>query len=77
MALPLDEQIAMVIVTPPIMTLVYRIMAYGWAMFVQGGNVSETTRKRQKRESWMLLWGLYIMMIGFFVYGHFFCPKCG
>ena len=76
MAAPLGEQIATLIVAPPIIAVLVRIMSHGWAMLVQGGNVSETTRKRQNWQFWMLLWGGYIIMTGLFVYAHFFCPKC-
>jgi len=67
-AAPLWQQLAIVILGPPIMAWLVRLMSRGWALTVQGGTISEKTRKRQKYEFWGLLIFLYIMGIAMFAY---------
>ena len=62
-AAPLGEQLAILIVGPPIMAGLVWLMSRGWAIGVQRGSASEKTRMRQKVEFWMVLIAMYV--IGF------------
>ncbi len=68
-ALPLSQQILLDLLVPPIGTAVWWLMARGWASIVQGGNTSETTQKRQKWETWIILILAYVLMFGITIYG--------
>jgi hypothetical protein len=65
---PLWEQIAIVICGPPVMTCAWWILSRGWARGIQGGIVSETTKRRQKIEFWCLLAAMYIVTLGMSFY---------
>jgi hypothetical protein len=67
-AAPLWEQLAIGIFGPPIMAILFRFMARGWAMTVQGGTVSQKTDKRQRIEFWGMLALLYLIVWGEFIY---------
>jgi len=54
-AAPLGEQLAILIVGPPVMAGLFWLMSRGWAFSVQGGKTSEKTKGRQKIEFWMIL----------------------
>jgi hypothetical protein len=69
-ASPIWQQLLFIIFGAPIMALLIRVLSRGWAYIVQGGNVSERTRKRQKLEFWIFLCFLYVMVFGIFVYAH-------
>jgi uncharacterized membrane protein HdeD (DUF308 family) len=71
---PAWERIAIFLLGPPILTVIWAIKARGWALFVQGGAISDRTKKRQRWEFWALLAALYAMMLGVAVYAYF---KCG
>lgn len=43
-------------------------MSRGWAISVQGGTVSDKTKKRQKWEFWILLGITYTLMFGITFY---------
>jgi len=68
-ALPLYQQILLDVFIPPIGALVWRRMAGGWASGVQGGNVSNKTKRRQSVEFWVLLGLAYMVMFGITIYG--------
>ena len=67
-AAPLWEQLAIGILGPPIMAVLFRFMARGWAMSVQGGSVSKETEKRQRIEFWGMLVAMYLSVFGEFIY---------
>ena len=67
-AAPLWEQLLIGILGPPIMAILFRFRARGWAMMVQGGTVSNTTEKRQRIEFWGILVAMYLLMFGIFIY---------
>jgi hypothetical protein len=67
-ASPLWEQILTVGFGPPIMAWLFKFRASGWAHTVQGETLSETTKKRQKLEFWVVLGLLYAIGIGVFIY---------
>jgi len=73
-ASPVAEQIAVLLLGPPIMTLLWLLMSSGWAGLVQGGAVSDRTKKRQKWEFWVLLTAMYALGLGIIVYGYLKCP---
>lgn len=50
------------------MAILFRFMARGWAMTVQGGTVSEKTQKRQRIEFWGMLISMYLLVWGMFIY---------
>jgi hypothetical protein len=68
-ALPLFQQTLLDIFIPPIGALVSRLLAGGWASGVQGGNVSNKTKRRQSVEFWVLLGFVYMVMFGITIYG--------
>ena len=60
-AAPLWEQTLIFVLGPPIGACLWWIMSRGWASSVQGGNVSEQTKRRQKKEFWVVLLGCYLI----------------
>jgi len=70
-ALPLSQQILLDVFVPPVGTLVWWLMSRGWAIVVQGGEVSETTRKRQRKIALALLIMAYVLMFSITIYGQF------
>jgi cytochrome b561 len=68
-AYPIDQQLLYDLLFPPIGTCLWWLMARGWARAVQGGKPSETTKKRQKWEFWVVLVCLYLLMFGITIYG--------
>lgn len=69
-ASPLWQQVLFFIFVPPIMALIIRAMSHGWATVAQGGSISESTRKRQKLEFWIVLCFMYVMVFAIFAYSH-------
>ena len=69
-ALPLGQIIALDLFIPPIGTCIWWLMSRGWAGFVQGGSVSENTKKRQKWEFWSILLAAYLLMFGITIYAY-------
>jgi uncharacterized membrane protein HdeD (DUF308 family) len=67
-AAPLGEQLAILILGPPIMASLFWIMSRGWAHTVQGEVVSDRTKRRQKMEFWILMVVMYILDIGLSLY---------
>jgi hypothetical protein len=67
--LSLPQQIALDLFVPPLGTLVWLLMARGWATIVQGGAVTETTRRRQRTQLWIVLVAAYVLMFGITIYG--------
>jgi len=68
-AAPLWEQLAFAIFGPPTMAILFKFMARGWALTVQGGTVSRKTVKRQRTEFWAMLLAMYLVVWGFLIYG--------
>jgi len=64
MALPMAQQILLDIVAPPILAVIWWLKSRSWAQTVQGENVSERTKARQKKEFWILLAVVYLLMFG-------------
>src|SRR4051812_2145049 len=65
---PLIEQILIFVLGPPIMAGLFWLKARGWAHTVQGESVSETTKRRQKLEFWVLLSLAYLMALACVAY---------
>jgi hypothetical protein len=59
-AAPLWELVVSLIVGPPIMAFLWRLLSGGFAAAVQGGTRNEKTIKRQRMEFWILLIVLYL-----------------
>ncbi len=76
-ALPLAQQILLDLLVPPVGTLVWWRMSRRWATLVQGGVVSETTRKRQKKVALVLLAIVYVLMFSITIYGQFVRVEVG
>jgi len=70
-ALPLSDQLLFDVLIPPAGTVVWWLMSRAWASAVQGGKVSETTRKRQRKEAIVLLLAAYILMFSVTIYARF------
>ena len=60
-------QLLIVVFLPPLGACLWRLMSRGWAMTVQGGRVSERTRRRQRIEFWVLLCVMYAGVAFIFV----------
>jgi hypothetical protein len=67
-------QIVFVLVVPPIMAGLWWLGSRGWANVVQGGNVSDRTKRRQKWEFWVALTLFYVIVGGFALYAHLHKP---
>ena len=67
-AAPLWQLILSLIVGPPIMAFLWRLMSGGFAAAVQGGIRSEKTVKRQRVEFWIVLVVLYVTGIAVAAY---------
>ena len=65
---PLWEQIAIVLIGPPVMACAWWVLSRGWAKIVQGGMTSEKTKRRQKVEFWGLLIAMYAVTLGMTLY---------
>lgn len=70
-ALPLGQQLLIILFGPPIMAILWLFMSRGWATAVQGGTVSERTKQRQKKLFWVALILGYIVVVGMKIYAHF------
>jgi hypothetical protein len=68
-AYPIGQTIILDIIVPPIGTFLWLLKARGWAGVVQLGKPSETTKKRQKWEFWIILTAAYVIMFGITAYG--------
>ena len=69
-ASPLWQQVLFVLVGPPIMAFWIRLVSRLWARLVQGQTISQSTKKRQKLEFWIVLSVLYIMGFCVLLYAH-------
>ena len=67
-AAPLSEQILIVVLGPPIMATLWWLASRGFGRAVQGGTVSEKTKRRQKIEFFVLLVAMYVLGIGIVLY---------
>jgi hypothetical protein len=56
------------LIGPPIVAAIWWLMSRGWAFGVQGGEVSERTRTRQKRRFVAVLIVLYCVSFGTSLY---------
>ena len=68
-ALPLANQILLLLLAPPILSGVFWVMSRGWAQNVQGESISKKTKSRQMSEFWVLLIVLYVGMGCMFIWG--------
>ena len=66
---PALVQFALDLVMPPVAAGLFRLMARNWAATVQGDEISEQTKSRQKLEFWVLLIALYVLCFGITIYG--------
>jgi hypothetical protein len=67
-AAPLGEQLAILILGPPVMAALIWLMSRGWAHTVQGEVVSDRTKHRQKMEFWIVLVVMYVLGFGMVLY---------
>ena len=58
------------LIGPPIFTALWWVMSRGWALGVQGGSVSDKTKKRQRIEFFVVLAVVYAIGIGMSIYVH-------
>jgi len=70
-ASPLWQQIMICTLMPPIGALLVLAMSRGLSNIFERGNVSEGTRKFQKRMFWGSLIFVYVGLACMFVYAHF------
>lgn len=62
-ALPAGQLIVLLLLVPPVGACVWRLMARGWAMTVQGGRASERVKRWERIEFRWLIVGLYAIGI--------------
>jgi hypothetical protein len=62
MALPISQQILLDIFAPPVLTGFWWLSSRGWARTIQGEEISEATKSRQKKGFWIVLGMLYLIM---------------
>ena len=55
------QSVMFLILFPPIGAILWKLLSRGWATTVQGGRVSEQTRKRQKVLFWFVLGAAYVV----------------
>jgi hypothetical protein len=70
-ALPLWQQIALDLVAPPVLTVLWWVQSRGWAGLVHGGEPTETTKLRQNRGFWIVMGALYLIMFAVTAYYNF------
>lgn len=73
-AAPLSEQLAILLLGPPIMSAFWWLASRNFGRIVHGGSVSARTKQRQKKEFWVLLVGLYLLGFGIILYAAFARP---
>jgi hypothetical protein len=66
---PIGRIMILDILIPPIGTCLWWLMARGWAGFVQLGNISDATKRRQRWEFWIVLASAYLIMFSVTLYG--------
>ena len=69
---PIWEQLLIFAIMPPIVSLLFGVLARGWANTVEGGKVSEKTKTRQRKEVLAMLGSSYIVGTLVFIYVHLF-----
>jgi hypothetical protein len=72
MALPITQQILLDIVAPPVLTVFWWLSSRGWARSIQGEEISEATKSRQKKGFWIVLGMLYLIMFSATAYFNLF-----
>ena len=70
--LPLWQQLLFLAFGPVILALIMRQLMRGWAHAVQGEELSEETKNRQRFEFWSVLIVLYVVFFTLFVIAHLF-----
>jgi hypothetical protein len=69
-ALPVEQQILVDLIAPPIGALLWRVIAGGWPG-ARIGDASEETRRRRASEFWVILILGYLLMFGISFYTWF------
>jgi hypothetical protein len=69
---PFWQQLLFVSVGSPVVALLFKLGARGWATTVQGDRVSEKTATRQRIEFLAMLLSMWIVGIGVVVLNHYF-----
>jgi len=67
-AAPLSEQLIIVVLGAPIMAALWWLASRGFGKAVQGGSVSDRTKKRQKKAFWVLLATMNALGFGIILY---------
>ena len=62
--LPFSQQLLLDLFMPPLGALVWMFMVRWWAATLQGGDITERTRRRQKKAFWVVLVIAYLTMFG-------------
>jgi hypothetical protein len=65
------QQLLLDLIAPPVLACLWWLGSRGWAWTVQGGQVSDQTRDRQKIGFVVVLVGLYGLMFGTTAYINF------
>jgi hypothetical protein len=66
-ALPIQQQILVDLIAPPVGALLWRLMARGWAG-ARAEDASEEARRRRSNEFWVVLILGYVLMFGISLY---------
>jgi hypothetical protein len=70
-AMPLIEQFLLDLIAPPVLATLWWLLSRAWGTAVQGGQVSESTKIRQKRGFLVMLTLLYLIGFGTTTYLNF------
>lgn len=68
-ALPLWQIVCLDVFAPPIGTALWWLMSRGFASAVQGGQVKDNVKRRQRVEFFVLLIAAYVVAIGMTIWG--------
>jgi hypothetical protein len=67
-AAPLGTQLGILFIAPPVMASLWWLASRNFGNLIQGGSVSERTKKRQTTEFWVLLAAMYALVFGIKIY---------
>jgi hypothetical protein len=70
-ALPLVGQVILFLLVPPIGSCVWWLFSRATARAIQGGMVSEATKKRERIGFFVVLFAAYLLMFGIKIYSLF------
>ena len=68
---PFWQQLLMILIGAPVISLVFGVLARGWANTVQGGSPSKETVARQRKLAFAMMGATWIVGFGEMILFHF------